>query len=104
MLGGLTAARLFAALHVVFFHYGSSYREMWNGALVPLQKTGYIAVPFFYVGKLFGCTLVFIEVYDRFSSPTMSGKLVHPITDLFVIQWDEQRAFYPKGQLLGQLL
>lgn len=63
-----------------------------------------VAVPFFYVGKLFGCTIVFIEVYDRISTPTLTGKLVHPIADLFVVQWEEQKKFYPKGVLLGQIL
>ena len=63
-----------------------------------------VAVPFFYIGKLLGCTVVFIEVYDRIQTPTLTGKLVHPIADLFVVQWDEQKAFYPKGVLLGQIL
>ncbi len=63
-----------------------------------------VAVPFFYIGKLLGCTVVFIEVYDRIQTPTLTGKLVHPIADLFVVQWDEQKTFYPKGVLLGQIL
>ena len=63
-----------------------------------------VAVPFFYLGKLFGCTVVFIEVYDRIATPTLTGKLVHPIADLFVVQWEEQKKFYPKGVLLGQIL
>ncbi len=63
-----------------------------------------VAVPVFYIGKLFGCTLVFIEVYDRIASPTLTGKLIHPIADLFVVQWEEQKEFYPKGVLLGQIL
>jgi UDP-N-acetylglucosamine:LPS N-acetylglucosamine transferase len=63
-----------------------------------------VAVPFFYIGKVLGCTLVFIEVYDRISTPTLTGKLVYPIADLFVVQWEEQRKFYPRGILLGQIL
>lgn len=63
-----------------------------------------VAVPFFYVGKLFGCTVVYVEVYDRIATPTLTGKLVHPIADLFIVQWEEQRKFYPKGILLGQIL
>jgi len=63
-----------------------------------------VAVPFFYVGKLLGCRLVFIEVYDRIDSPTLTGRLVYPITDAFILQWPEQKKFYPKGRLIGQLL
>ena len=82
-----------------------AFKVLWKERPDVIVSAGSgVAVPFFYVGKLFGCTLVFVEVYDRISSPTMSGKLIHPIADLFVIQWEEQRAFYPKGQLLGQIL
>lgn len=63
-----------------------------------------VAVPFFYVGKLLGAKLIYIEVYDRIDSPTMTGKLVYPITDVFLLQWQEQKKFYPKGRVLGQLL
>ena len=63
-----------------------------------------VAVPFFYIGKLLGAKLVYIEVYDRIDSPTLTGKLVYPITDAFLLQWQEQKKFYPKGRVLGQLL
>ena len=59
------------------------------------------AIPFFYIGKLFGAKLVYIEVYDRIDKPTITGKLVHPISDLFILQWEEQKKFYSKGQVLG---
>lgn len=63
-----------------------------------------VAVPFFYIGKLFGCKLIFIEVYDRIECSTLTGKLVHPIADVFILQWEEQRKFYSKGKVLGQIL
>jgi beta-1,4-N-acetylglucosaminyltransferase len=63
-----------------------------------------VAVPFFYIGKILGSKLVFIEVYDRIDSPTLTGKLVHPITDAFVLQWEEQKNFYSKGKVIGQVL
>lgn len=33
-----------------------------------------VAVPFFYLGKLFGKKLIYIEVFDRIDKPTMTGK------------------------------
>jgi UDP-N-acetylglucosamine:LPS N-acetylglucosamine transferase len=63
-----------------------------------------VAVPFFYVGKLFGCRTIYLEVYDRFDSPTLTGKLVYPVTDKFLVQWDEMKAFYPKAENWGQVL
>ena len=62
-----------------------------------------VAIPFFYLGKLFGIKVVYIEVYDRIDKPTITGKVVYPISDLFILQWEEQRKFYPKGELLGGL-
>jgi len=60
-----------------------------------------VAVPFFYIGKILGCKLVYIEVFDRIDLPTLTGKLVYPITDLFLLQWEEQKRFYPKGIVIG---
>lgn len=60
-----------------------------------------VAVPFFYVGKLFGAKTVYIEVFDRMDKPTLTGKLVYPITDLFVVQWEEMKKVYPKAINLG---
>lgn len=62
-----------------------------------------VAVPFFYIGKLLGAKLIYIEVYDRIDKPTITGKLVYPITDIFALQWEEQKEFYPKGQFMGGL-
>ena len=62
-----------------------------------------VAVPFFYLGKLFGAKTVYIEVFDRIDGPTMTGKLVHPIVDLFVVQWEEMKKVYPKAINLGSI-
>lgn len=53
--------------------------------------------PFFYLGKLFGAKLIYIEVFDRIDKPTMTGKMVYPIVDKFIVQWEEQKAVYPEG-------
>jgi UDP-N-acetylglucosamine:LPS N-acetylglucosamine transferase len=63
-----------------------------------------ISVPFFYVGKLYGAKCIFIEVYDRIDSPTLTGKLNYPAADAYILQWKEQQKYYPKGIVLGQLL
>lgn len=62
-----------------------------------------VAVPFFYLGKLFGAKTVYIEVFDRIDGPTLSGKLVHPIADLFIVQWEEMKQVYPKAVNLGSI-
>lgn len=62
-----------------------------------------VSVPFFYLGKLFGAKLIYIEVFDRIDKPTMSGKLVYPITDKFIVQWEEMKKVYPKAINLGSI-
>lgn len=62
-----------------------------------------VAVPFFYLGKLFGAKLIYIEVFDRIDKPTMTGKLVYPIVDKFIVQWDEMKKVYPKAINLGSI-
>ena len=53
-----------------------------------------VAVPFFYLGKLFGAKTMYMEVFDRIDKPTLTGRLVHPVTDLFVVQWEEMLDVY----------
>lgn len=62
-----------------------------------------VAVPFFYLAKLKGKKLIYIEVYDRIDKPTMTGKMVYPIVDKFIVQWDEQKKVYPKAINLGSI-
>ena len=63
-----------------------------------------VAVPFFYLAKLFRIKTVFIEVYDRIDRPTLTGRLVYPVADAFVIQWPEQKKSFPRGINIGQIL
>ena len=62
-----------------------------------------VAVPFFWLGKLFGAKLVYIEVFDRIDKPTMTGKMVYPITDKFIVEWEEMKKVYPKAINLGSI-
>lgn len=50
-----------------------------------------------------GAKLIYIEVFDRIDKPTMTGKMVYPITDKFVVQWEEQKKVYPKAINLGSI-
>ena len=60
-------------------------------------------MPFFFLGKLFGAQLIYIEVFDRINTSTMTGKLVHPITDRFIVQWEEMKQVYSKATNLGSI-
>lgn len=63
-----------------------------------------VAVPFFLVAKVLGIKTVFIECYDRITMPTLSARLCYPISDLFVVQWDEQKKTFPDAVNIGAIL
>ena len=50
-----------------------------------------------------GAKLIYIEVFDRLDKPTMTGRMVYPITDKFIVQWEEQRKVYKKAINLGSI-
>lgn len=62
-----------------------------------------IAVPFFWLGKLFGAKTVYVEVFDRVDKPTLTGKMVYPITDKFIVEWEEMKQVYHKAINLGSI-
>ena len=63
-----------------------------------------VAVPFFWLSRLLGIPTVYIEVFDRVDSPTLTGRLCAPVTDLMLVQWDEQEALYRRAVAVGHLL
>ena len=63
-----------------------------------------VAFPFFLVGRARRIHTVYLEVYDRISRPTMTGRLCYPLAELFLLQWHEQAIRYPRGQVIGCLL
>jgi len=47
-----------------------------------------VAVPACFLGKFFfKSKVIFIESFCRIKEPSLSGKLIYPIADLFFVQW-----------------
>lgn len=61
------------------------------------------AIPFFWIGKLMKKKTVYIEVFDRIDKSTISGKLCYPVTDKFIVQWEEMKQVYSKAVNLGSI-
>lgn len=59
------------------------------------------AVPMCYIAKIFGSKVIFIETFANRTTGTMAGKLVYPIADTFVVQWEEMHKVYPKSVCWG---
>lgn len=59
------------------------------------------AVPMCYIAKLFGSKVIFIETFANRTTGTVAGRLVYPIADTFVVQWEEMHKVYPKSVCWG---
>jgi UDP-N-acetylglucosamine:LPS N-acetylglucosamine transferase len=63
-----------------------------------------VSIPFFVLARLLGINSVYVEVYDRVSSRTVSGRICRPLASAFLVQWDSQRELYPGSVVVGRLL
>lgn len=59
------------------------------------------AVPMCYIGKLFKSKIIYIETFANSKTKTVTGKLVYPIADTFIVQWESMLKLYPKAKLGG---
>jgi beta-1,4-N-acetylglucosaminyltransferase len=48
-----------------------------------------IAVPFAWIGRVFGARVVYIESLTRIDRASLSGRLIAPVTDRLYVQWPE---------------
>lgn len=61
------------------------------------------AVSFIVIGKLMRIRTVYIEPFDRFNKPSLTGRLCYPFADVFIVQWDEMENIFPKAVNLGSI-
>lgn len=61
------------------------------------------AVPMCYIGKIFRSKIIYIETFANINEKTLSGKMIYPIADLFIVQWEEMLELYPKAVLGGSI-
>lgn len=54
------------------------------------------AIPTFYLAKLFRIKTIFIESWTRVVQPTVTGKIVYPVSDVFLVQWERLLSKYGK--------
>jgi len=59
------------------------------------------AVEMCYIAKIFKSKVIWIETFANRHSKTMAGRMVYPIADTFVVQWEEMKEIYPKAVYWG---
>ena len=55
-----------------------------------------IAIPAFYLAKLLRIKTIFIESWTRVVQPTGTGRIVYPVSDVFLVQWERLLTKYGK--------
>lgn len=88
---------LFLCLKTIYLYFKISAQKI-------LVTTGtHTAVPMCYLGKLFGSKIIFIETFANSNTKTLSGRMIYPIANLFVVQWKEMLKLYPKAIYGGSI-
>ena len=59
------------------------------------------SVPMCYIGKIFGSRIIYIETFANMVTKTVTGKIVYPVSDLFVVQWESMKKLYPNSTFGG---
>jgi UDP-N-acetylglucosamine:LPS N-acetylglucosamine transferase len=63
-----------------------------------------VAVPFLWIGRMLGIRTIFIESITRITEISLTGRLVYPFVDRFLVQWEELTKKYPKAEYHGRII
>lgn len=59
------------------------------------------AGPMCCIGKIFGTRIIYIETFANIISKTVTGRLLYPISDKFIVQWENMNKLYPNSTFGG---
>lgn len=71
---------------------------------VILSTGSNVQIPFFIFGRILNKKLIYIESWSRVQHPSRFGKLLYKLSDLFFVQWNSLRKYYPKAIYAGRLM
>lgn len=60
-------------------------------------------VPVCLIGKLMGIPVIYVESYTRLRDLSLTGRILYPFADLFLVQWKQLTEQYPKAVYGGAL-
>lgn len=60
-----------------------------------------ISFPFCVIAKICGKKIIYIETYARITGKSLTGRLIYPFADLFLVQWESLLKYYPKAKYTG---
>ena len=59
------------------------------------------AGPMCCIGKILGSKIIYIETFANMVTKTATGKLIYPISDKFIVQWESMKKLYPNAEVGG---
>jgi UDP-N-acetylglucosamine:LPS N-acetylglucosamine transferase len=63
-----------------------------------------IAIPVFVVAKLFHIETIYLESWCRIKEPSHTGRLVYPLSNIFLVQWKQLLRMYgKKAKYVGEV-
>lgn len=60
-----------------------------------------VSYPFCLIGKIKKKKIIYIESFARVEEKSLTGKLIYPLADLFLVQWQSMLKCYPKAKYVG---
>jgi hypothetical protein len=54
-------------------------------------------VAFCIISRILGSKLIYIESGANISKPTITGRILYPFANLFIVQWEEMLRHFPKA-------
>lgn len=82
----------------------STFKILKERPNVVLGHGGEATLLLFYLGKIIGIKLIYIETVERIKELSGTGKLVYPLTDLFIVQSEELQKKYRKSVYWGRII
>ena len=53
------------------------------------------------IGKLFRKKVIYIESFANIETKTLTGRILYPVVDVFIVQWKSMLKLYPKAKYEG---
>jgi UDP-N-acetylglucosamine:LPS N-acetylglucosamine transferase len=103
----------------VVYAYSPTTRNLWNLARnlvlawrvvaerrprILITTGAGVAVPFSWIGRLYGVRIVYLESITRVDGLSMSARLVAPVADRLYVQWPELAESHSRAEYHGNLL
>jgi beta-1,4-N-acetylglucosaminyltransferase len=63
-----------------------------------------VAVPFAWIGRVYGARLVYVESITRINELSLSGRLIAPMTHRLFVQWPELAGAVRRARYAGHVL